>query len=76
MSGKISQMGALRVVSRGAWEAKVRKAMELSSGRVPDAAEALGVSTRQLFRWLEEPCFSNVPRATNGAHRDNVPTRE
>ena len=40
--------------------------MAKADGRVPDAAERLGVSTRTLYRNLEEPELDNIDRAPMG----------
>jgi hypothetical protein len=65
----ISQMGALRVADPKEFERRLRLAMKAADGRLPDAAEELGVSARQLSRWLAE--FPEVDRAP--AHRPKVP---
>ncbi|MBI2389499.1 MAG: hypothetical protein HYV09_07875 [Deltaproteobacteria bacterium] len=44
--------------------------MRGAGGRVPAAAEALGISTRQLFRWLDDPALANVERAAVGTRPD------
>lgn len=66
----LSQMGALRVLNRSAWEKKIRTAMFNAEGRIPDAAIALAVGARQLFRWLEDETFTDVVRVENGLPRD------
>jgi DNA-binding NtrC family response regulator len=40
--------------------------MAKTGGRVPDAADDLGVSTRTLYRNLEEPELDSVGRAPTG----------
>lgn len=66
----LSQMGALRILNRSAWEKKIRTAMLNAEGRIPDAAVALAVGARQLFRWLEDEVFADVHRVENGLPRD------
>lgn len=61
---KISAVGALRIVDPAKWEATVRREMRKAEGRIPVAAEALGVSVRQLSRWLAD--LPDVPRAAPG----------
>jgi hypothetical protein len=63
---RLSPLGALRVVDADKWARAVRKAMREAQGRVPAAAEALGVSTRQLFRWLDDPRLQGIERAAQG----------
>jgi hypothetical protein len=46
--------------------------MRRASGRVPDAAAALDVSVRQLFRWLNDPLLADVERASSSVHRDEA----
>jgi len=67
---RISPLGALRVVDPEAWEKAVRKAMKAAKGGLPEAAEALGITSRQLSRWLDDPRLSDVPRAPVGVHRE------
>lgn len=65
----LTPLGLLRLSARPAWARRVREAMQASGGRIPDAAEALEVSMRTLFRWLDEPDLADVPRVANGAKR-------
>lgn len=65
----LTRMGALRRFDEAAWEREIRKAMEAAEGRIPDAAEALGVSTRTLYLWLEDQRFRDVERAPQGVRR-------
>lgn len=46
-------LGALRKLDPTAWRDVVRAALK-EHGSVPDAAGALEVSTRTLFRWISE----------------------
>ena len=48
------------------WRNDIANAMAKSDGRVPDAAEKLGVSSRTLYRNLEEPDLDDVQRAPMG----------
>jgi hypothetical protein len=66
MGNYYTKMGALKVVDPTAWQKEIKKAMKNSKGRVKAAAESLGVSDRQLFRWLADPVFTNVVRAPIG----------
>jgi DNA-binding NtrC family response regulator len=65
-----SPLGALRILDPDKWERTIRKAMKDAKGRIPDAAETLGIGVRQLFRLLTDPRLSNVERAPPGTHRD------
>lgn len=68
---RLSELGALRVVDAEKWAKQVRQAMKRNEGRVPDAANELGVSTRTLFRWLaEDRLLKDVERAASSLHRD------
>jgi hypothetical protein len=69
---RLSTLGALRVVDPEKWASTVRRAMRRASGRVPDAAAALDVSVRQLFRWLNDPLLADVERASSSVHRDEA----
>lgn len=67
---RISPLGALRILDPEKWERAVRKAMVDADGRIPDAAEALGVSLRQMYRWLADERFAGLERAPVGEHRE------
>lgn len=64
----LTQIGATRVSDPDEWEKQVRAAMRRAKGRTSEAAEALGVSTRTLFRWLAEPPLDNVDKAVPSIH--------
>lgn len=57
---QITELGALRVVDPKKWESTIRRAMREAEGHTVTAAEILGVSRRQLQRWLAE--LPDVPR--------------
>lgn len=59
-------IGALKIADPKKWVSSIQAAMGKSQGRVPEAAHALGISPRQLWRWLEDPRLSNVERAPTG----------
>jgi hypothetical protein len=61
---KISQVGALKIADPARWEVLVRREMKRADGRIPAAAESLGVSVRQLHRWLAE--LPDIERAPPG----------
>jgi ActR/RegA family two-component response regulator len=63
------RLSALKVVDRERWAREIKRAMKASGGRIPDAAEALGVHERSLYRWLDEPDFEDVPRVGVGVRR-------
>ena len=64
---RLTPLGALRVLHPEQWAKKVRAAMKASDGRIPEAAESLGVSMRTLFRWLsDDPLLADVVRAPPG----------
>lgn len=71
----LTRLGGLRKGAPDVWEREVRAAMAAAGGRVPDAADALDVSNRTLFRWLEEDRFADVERADVGVHRKPKPKR-
>jgi hypothetical protein len=60
---KITRMGALRVADPGRWEKEIRGAMK-NTPTIQDAADKLGVSKRQLQRWLDE--LPDVARPPEG----------
>jgi hypothetical protein len=62
----ITDLLATRIKDSLEWRNDVTNAMAKSDGRVPDAAKKLGVSTRTLYRNLEEPDLDNVDRAPMG----------
>lgn len=70
----LSKIGALRLVNYPAWKKEIQEAMKKAGGRVPDAARALEISPRQLFRWLVE--LPQIPRIENGVHRDGTRGRK
>jgi hypothetical protein len=47
--------------------------MTASAGNVRVAAESLGVSWRQMMRWLAEPEFADVPRSDPKARAKRAP---
>jgi len=63
------RLSALRIVDRDRWAREIKRAMKAADGRIPDAAEALGVHERSLYRWLDEPDFADVPRVAVGVRR-------
>jgi hypothetical protein len=67
---RLSELGALRVLDPDKWVAKVRRAMRDAEGRIPDAAAALQISPRQLFRWLDDKRLGDVKRVSIGRRRD------
>lgn len=63
----LSLLGAERVAVPKKWAAQVRKAMKDAGGRITEAADALGVSRRTLYRWLDEdPRLAGIARAPEG----------
>ena len=66
----MTEMGLLKLTNRPEWANRVKDAMRRNSGRVAETALSLGVTTRTLFRWLNEPEFSGVRRAPVGIRRD------
>lgn len=62
----ISDLLATRIKDPLEWRNDISNAMAKSDGRVPDAAERLGVSSRTLYRNLEEPDLRDVERAPMG----------
>lgn len=65
----LSKLGAMRLTDPATFNEKIRSAMARAKGRIPDAADALGVSARQLRRWLDSPELRATPRVPNGARR-------
>jgi DNA-binding NtrC family response regulator len=62
----ISNLLATRIKDPLEWRTDINNAMAKSDGRVPDAADDLGVSTRTLYRNLEEPELDAIDRAPMG----------
>jgi DNA-binding NtrC family response regulator len=62
----ITDLLATRIKDSLEWRNDIANAMAKSDGRVPDAAEKLGVSSRTLYRNLEEPDLDDVMRAPMG----------
>lgn len=63
MPGPLSPIGALRLADPDKWAATVRDVMARTDGRIPEAAQELGISERQLFRWLDDPLLEGIERA-------------
>lgn len=57
------------MLNPAAWAQRVAAAMTAAEGYADVAAQALGVSSRQLHRWLDDPLLAHVPRAPNGRCR-------
>jgi len=68
--GAQTKIGAMKVANPPMWARLVADAMRGAGGRIPDAARALGVSDRTLFRWLDDDLLRDVPRVANGLGRD------
>lgn len=66
----MTKIGAMKIVDPRAWNKAITRAMATADGRVGDAATALGVSERQLFRWLALDELKSTPRAEYGMPRD------
>lgn len=62
----ITDLLATRIKDPLDWRNSISNAMSKSDGRVPDAAQRLGVSSRTLYRNLEEPELDDVERAPMG----------
>ena len=62
----MTELGALRVVDSAKWARTVKRALKAHGGRTADAAEELGISVRQLFRWLGDPLLADVKRLPAG----------
>ena len=62
----ITDLLATRIKDPLDWRNSISNAMAKSDGRVPDAAHRLGVSSRTLYRNLEEPELGDVERAPMG----------
>lgn len=70
----MTPLGALRVLNRDRWLATLRKALEDAGGRIPAAAKSLGMSVRQLSRWLAED--PTLPRSKPGRPEVDKPARK
>lgn len=57
---------AMRRIQPELWESTIRRAMKHADGKPDIAASALGISRRQLFRLLQDPRLSDIPRAPPG----------
>ena len=68
---RLTQLGALRIVDKKAWVATVERAMEAAGGYRGAAAEILGISVRQLIRWLSDPDLKDAKRAPPGKPPSN-----
>jgi hypothetical protein len=64
----ITAIGALKVADPKEWASTVKQAMKANGGRITDAAVALGVSPRTLFRWLALPPLENVAKSAPCLH--------
>jgi len=73
---QITRLGALRIADPDAWKNEIEEAMTNADGRVPDAAEVLEISPRQLFRWLALPELVHVERVSNGHQRSSKRNRK
>lgn len=62
----ITDLLATRIKDPLDWRNSVSNAMAAASGHVPDAADDLGVSTRTLYRNLEDKALDGVERASMG----------
>ncbi len=62
----ITDLLATRIKDSLEWRNDIANAMAKADGRVPDAASQLGVSSRTLYRNLEEPDLDDVVRAPMG----------
>jgi len=62
----IEAINALRLLHPVAFVELIYQTMSEHEGRIPAAAEALGVSQRALYRWLRESTFAGVVRAPRG----------
>ena len=62
----ITDLLATRIKDPLDWRNDVYNAMSQADGRVPDAADSLGVSTRTLYRNLEDKALDDVERAPMG----------
>lgn len=62
----ITNLLVTRIQNELEWKNDVNNAMTRADGRVPDAADRLGVSTRTLYRNLEDNALDGVERAPMG----------
>ena len=51
---KAQRLCALAKAQHPEWKTAVREALMASHGNVAEASKALGVSTRQVWRWIKE----------------------
>lgn len=59
----VSRLGALKVSDPKAWREAVRSAMAEHEGKIPEAAESVGVSVPTFYRWLKTlPSVKRAPR--------------
>lgn len=70
----ISRLGALRITDRTRWVREISQTMTAARGNATEAAKALGVSKRQLMRWLAE--LPEIKRAAPGRPRGTMVERD
>jgi transposase-like protein len=66
MSSNPTVIGAYRITDPPTFRHMVRAAMKAEGGSIPNAARSLGVSTRTLFRWLQDKAFDGLARRAEG----------
>ena len=59
----------LKIVDPVKWEIEIRRALKKCGNNISFAAIELGMSTRQMFRILQDPRFDDVERVQPGPER-------
>jgi transcriptional regulator with PAS, ATPase and Fis domain len=80
MSGSkrgLKYLGAMRLVQPNEWVERIRVAMDMNSDDVHAAAKDLGVSARQVYRWIgEDPAFADLAKMLGPGNRVGGGPRE
>lgn len=66
----MTKLGFKKILDPEGWRRDIVKAMTRADGSILDAAAALEVSERQLFRWLALDELKDIPRAPSGVWRE------
>jgi len=62
----LTELGALRIVDPKAWAKRVLDALREADGNRTHAAAALGITHRQMMRWMQDPLLERAPEPKPG----------